>query len=261
MAGNLSLGNSKEPRSIHEGESDFLIIRRFARCLGLQQLASSADITPVESGGFSAWERIKALAWGFTRTLGRNLILGAVFDRDFWCDEELREILQELVSTLQFAHIHQRKEIENYLLVPTAIDRALRHAADDRGRRGGRLKEELEPATTMLERLTDPRKTDLQGQYVARRIQFLKNTKRDAASIATETIRGFEAQWGTIDTRMALVDGKEVLRALRGEVQQRWKLTISDAVIIEQFREEEVPEDLRKLLLSLEEFRQLHDRT
>ncbi len=48
-----------------EGSNDYTIIRRFCRRLGYQALASGSDITPVESGGFSSWERIKALFLGY----------------------------------------------------------------------------------------------------------------------------------------------------------------------------------------------------
>jgi energy-coupling factor transporter ATP-binding protein EcfA2 len=240
-----------------EGINDFAMLRRFARCLGLAQLASGTDITAVESEGFSSWERIRALAWGFERTLGRSITLGAIFDRDFWCAEEIALIMTELKKTLAFSHIHGRKEIENYLLVPTVIDRALRHAVEDRLRRGGQLRESLEPAVTILARLTDPMKASLQGQYLARRVEFLKPRGLDQATISTETLQAFEDDWSNLDRRMQIVDGGDVLRILRDVVQKRWKVSLTDAGIIDQFTPEEVPRDLKDLLTGLEEFRRL----
>lgn len=58
-----------------EGLDDFNIIRRFAKRAGRKELASAVDITPVESKGFSSWERIESLAWGINRTLGRPILL------------------------------------------------------------------------------------------------------------------------------------------------------------------------------------------
>lgn len=201
-----------------EGVNDFTILRRFARCLRLEQLASGTDITAVESGGFSSWERIKALSWGFDKTFGCSIIMGAIFDRDFRCNEEISAILKELQETLTLAHIHLRKEIENYLLVPVVIDRAVLHAINDRLRRGGQVKEELEPATDILAKLTEPLKSSLQGQYVARRVDFLRHDSIDSATISTDTLRAFEANWCRIDSRMRIVDGGNVLRLLRNEI-------------------------------------------
>ena len=56
-----------------EGMDDYKIIRRFAKNMGFQELSSGADITPFESGGYSSWERVKSLAWGIQKTLGRIL--------------------------------------------------------------------------------------------------------------------------------------------------------------------------------------------
>jgi energy-coupling factor transporter ATP-binding protein EcfA2 len=242
-----------------EGASDFVIVRRFARRVGLEQLAAGADITAVESEGFSSWERIGALSWGFQKALGRGLIMGAIFDRDFWCEEEIAVILGDLRKTLAFAHIHGRKEMENYLLVPCVLDRAIQHAVEDRIRRGGQLREKIEPATALLDRLTDPMKAELQGQYVARRVGFLKGRGVDEATISTATLRVFETKWTSLATRMQIVDGGSVLRLLREEVHRRWKVNITDNCIVDQFRPADVPDDLTALLNNLETFRRLTD--
>ncbi|MDG0809116.1 hypothetical protein [Cohnella rhizosphaerae] len=92
-----------------EGDYDYKILRRFARQLGLIELASGNDITAFESGGFSSWEKIKSFAWGFKSTINKSLHIGAVFDRDYRSDEELRKINEELNEHLDFAHIHLKK--------------------------------------------------------------------------------------------------------------------------------------------------------
>ena len=237
-----------------EGDSDFTVLRRFARRCGMQALSSGADITAVESGGFSSWERIKGLAWGMGRAFGKPMMLAAVFDRDFWCDERVAQMLAELAEHLAFAHIHSRKEIENYLLVPAAIDRALATATADRARRGGRCAP-LEPAHDLLGQLTEPHRGRLQAQYLARRNEFLRPAGRDAATVHTETIEWFESKWNSIETRMEIVAGKEILRLLREEVSQRWKVSLTDARIVDAFPLDAMPADLRELLDGLERFR------
>jgi hypothetical protein len=238
-----------------EGMSDAVILRRFAHRIGLDQLAAGTEITVVESEGFSSWERIRALSWGFQRTLGRAIMMGAIFDRDFWCDEQIAAIMEELQKSLVFAYFHGRKEIENYLLVPAVIDRALRHSINDRIRRGGQLKEEVEPAAAILARITEPMKTSLQGQYVARRVEYLRPRHIDSASLSTDTLRSFEAKWASVDSRMQIVDGGDVLRLLREETQRRWKVNLTDTGIVDQFTPEDVPSDLKMLLNGLEQFR------
>lgn len=236
-----------------EGDRDFAILRRFARRLGLHHLSTGTDLTHLASEGFGSWERIKSLSWGIPR-LGQSITMGAVFDRDFRCDEEIVEILEELRQHLALGHIHRRKEMENYLLVPSALDRALGLAVSDRVRRGGHVKAEMEPASAILARLTESSRETLQGQYVAHRTSFLHRSRRDPASITTETIRMFNSRWQDIESRTEIVDGGDTLRLLRDEAQRRWKVSLTDTMIIDAFQRDEIPEDLRGLLADLEQF-------
>jgi hypothetical protein len=75
-------------------------LRRFALKLGYTELAAGTDITAVASGGFSSWERVQALGWGIGRTLGQELAIAAVYDRDYRCEEEVAEVLKKLEATV-----------------------------------------------------------------------------------------------------------------------------------------------------------------
>jgi hypothetical protein len=93
-----------------EGLDDFRLLRRFARRLGLQELSSGTGITPLESGGFGSWERVTILASGIAEALGAPLIIGAIYDRDYFCDEQIAEVEDRLGATLKLARVHERKE-------------------------------------------------------------------------------------------------------------------------------------------------------
>jgi len=175
-----------------EGTNDYKLIRRFSCLLSYEELASGNDLTPFESGGFTSWDKVKALSWGLSKTLHADIPIVAVYDRDYFCDEHITEINQELNSELKLAHIHQRKEIENYLLVPSVLERVLDKAIKDRERRSQTIIEKNEAASTILDRITEQEKANIQGQYIAKRNDFLKKTGKDAATITTETIHNFE---------------------------------------------------------------------
>ena len=127
---NISLTHlARTGRTLYvEGPSDFRILRRFARRLGYAQLAIGNDITPIESGGFSSWKKIEASAWAFERTLHGQFRIGVLFDRDYFPDEEIEEVRKNLAGHFHPVHIHERKELENYMLSPEPLDRAARKA-------------------------------------------------------------------------------------------------------------------------------------
>lgn len=239
-----------------EGESDFRLVRRFARKLRLHELAAGTDLTSLESGGFSSWERIRDLASGFETTLGVALHVGAVFDRDYWCQEEIENIKSELKRHLEFAHIHERKEVENYLLVPPVLERAIIKAIRDRARRMEATAPELrESVEKTLRNLTDPLKSLVQSQYIAKRVNYLRRTPRDESTITAETIENFEIRWADICTRMEIVPGKQVLALFRDEINRTYGVNLTDHRIVSEFTIEEIPSDLMTLLGDLDSYR------
>lgn len=240
-----------------EGFFDYKIIRRFARKLGLIELSSGNDITAFESGGFSSWDKIKSFAWGFKTTLNSDIHVGAIFDRDYWCEEELNEISNELNGKLDFAHIHKRKEIENYLLVPSVLERVLANSIKDREKRTGEQIEESETIYHILDRVSNEFVNESQSQYIARRIDYFKKSSQDSATITVGAIEKFNKKWKDLNLRMEIVPGKETLRLLRSELQRIYSVNITDAKIIDEFKKEEIPNELIELLFKIEGYRSI----
>lgn len=239
-----------------EGDADFVLLRRFARHLKMTALATGTDLTPLESGGFSSWQEIKSLAAGFERTLGVALRVGALYDRDYWCDEEIECIKAELGRHLVFSHIHRRKEMENYLLVPSVLERALEKAILERNRRTG--SDTPISATAIyeaLEQVTSALKSETQAKYIAKRLSHFSRTGKDATSITIDAITIFDQKWSNIERRMEIVPGKMVLGALRAAIAGAYGVTLTDHRIVSEFHPDEIPEDLLDLLQRLDRYR------
>jgi energy-coupling factor transporter ATP-binding protein EcfA2 len=240
-----------------EGDHDYRIIRRFAKQANFHALATGNDLTVVESGGFSSWQRVEATAWGLERMLSGGAIqIAAIFDRDFFPNEEIDDILDKLRQYLNLAHIHARKEIENYLLVPVVLDRAFQKALVERRNRSGGGPRVVESIPEILDRLTLPLRHKVQGQYVSKRTSYVSSrSSQDDSVIAAETMEWFEEKWGALETRMEIVPGKEVLRDLREYLQASYSANLTDAKIIDEFRRNEIPSDMLALLQLLEDYR------
>jgi hypothetical protein len=238
-----------------EDEGDFKILRRFARQIGLEDLASGSDLTAVRSEGFSSWERVVATGWGLGKTLGSVLLLGAVYDRDYFCDEQISSTLDELLKHLALAHIHSRKELENYLLVPEVLERAIESAVADKQKRTNEPAPDREPMDVVLRRITDPERNSSLGQYIAKRTEFLRHTGKNQATLASETSDQFDRKWNTLDKRMEIVHGKNTLAAVRKYIQDKFGVSLTDHRIIAAFTPEEIPQDLVALLKSLDAYR------
>ncbi len=259
---NITLARLARTRKVLfvEDEYDHVLLRRFARQLGFEELGSGMDVTAVKSGGFSSWGKISALGWGLEKALGESLYLGAVYDRDYYCDEEISMVLGELNRTVTIAHVHGRKEIENYLLGPGALERALRAAVAERARRTGEAVPDIADLRPILETVTDAYKDSVQGQYVGRRVEYLRKTGKDASTLVAEALADFERRWRELDTRLEMVPGKTVLADVRKLLQDRYSVSMTDYRIISAYRPAEIPSDLREFLTKLDEFRRLGTR-
>lgn len=238
-----------------EGMSDYKSVRRFAKNLELHDLASGNNLTAFESGGFSSWEKIKSFAWGVKNTIDANMKLFAVYDRDYYCQEEIEGILDSLQAELTHAHIHERKEMENYLLVLPVLQRVLEKQIENKQRRSGEEISVDKNISDYLEEITNELKVDAQSKYIAKRITHHQGSSVDTSTISRETIEVFEGIWADINTRMGIVPGKTTLRMLRNSVQEDYKVNLTDVQIIDEFQRDEIPQDLLHLIDQLESFR------
>ncbi|RQT15084.1 ATP-dependent endonuclease [Burkholderia contaminans] len=238
-----------------EGDYDYRLLRRFARRLDYVDLANGLGIAQMPSGGFGSWERVSVLAEGVAEALGARLMIGAVYDRDYFCEEQIISVSKTLRKSLTLAHVHERKEIENYLLVPAALDRCIEKAIAERKARGIEVLPFTVKSAEILSEITDSMRDDVQGSIIGRRQTYLRSTGRDAGTTAVETLRQMAPLWADLSQRLNLVPGKEVLQRFRDRVSELYSVSATEAKIIDAMRLDEIADDMKGLLRQLEQFR------
>lgn len=127
---------AKTRRVLFVEGKDFQILSRFARKLGCVDVANRSSFAVVPMEGFNP-ERARVLKEGIELTLGTSIKAAALLDRDYRSDAECAAIEKETAKFCALAKIHKRKEVENFLLVPQALDRAIEQRIADRERRIG----------------------------------------------------------------------------------------------------------------------------
>ena len=240
-----------------EGLNDFKIIRRFAKIMGFNRVSTGSGLTALASEGFESRTRVQGTAWGFQKSLASELSVGVVYDRDYRCDAEINQFKAELERDVRFAHFHSRKEIENYLLVPSVLERAIKRALENRGARTGADMQEGPNAFDILGSITSGLMSDCRGQYVSNYCKYFASSRKDQATLTSESLAIFDRNWSDIDSRMGIVPGKGVLKAFRNEVQRCYSITLTDARILDCFRREDIPDDMKELVRILDEFRRV----
>jgi hypothetical protein len=179
----------------------------------------------------------------------------AVYDRDYFCDEEIADIEMELAKELTGAHILARKEMENYLLNLEVLQRVMQKQLEQKNRRQGTNTRPPRTIHQYLVEITEPIRLEVQSQYLARKLAYHRSSGADASTLSIKVMQEFEARWSDLKQRMWIVPGKSVLRALRDSVQGELGINLTLIQIVDEFDADEIPVDLRDLLQSLEEFR------
>jgi len=246
---------AKTKRAVFVEGLDFQILAPLARSLGMQRLANRADFAVIQTEGFNP-RRAVDLAAGIEKTIGGKVLRAVILDRDFRSDEELAEIRAELNRNGFLAHIHSRKEIENYLLDPEPVRSAVDSRLREKARRAGKGIEPSPDVEAILNECMDYFRHEVFAQQLARYSDFMKRNSGnlDPATVNARFSKEFERRWALPEERLAMVPGKEVLAHLNRKLQERYGIAVTDAQIASRFTRVKLPPDLAQLLDMLDKF-------
>lgn len=259
-----SLGSSINPiltqlaktrRVVFVEGKDFQVISRFARRLGAAEVSNRSSFAVVPVEGFNP-ERIRSLKTGMETTLGASIRAAAILDRDYRSDAECAQIEQSCREFCDIVVIHRCKEIENFLLVPPAIDRAAAARVADRAKRSGKLQSYEPIAGAVLQEFAAKKRNYVTAQYIEARRKFDRSSKStDHPAVSDERMMDELAPiWEALEQTLATIPGKEAVSELNSRLQEVYKITVTPTAIIDAMRSDEVPADMVKLVDELRRF-------
>ncbi|SEL64364.1 hypothetical protein SAMN04488505_102747 [Chitinophaga rupis] len=234
------------------------IFSKVARILNKERVANRSDFAVVPIEGFNP-TRLRAFKDGIEKTIGATILSAVIFDRDYRSETEVKAEQKELMTGNYFAHIHSCKEIENFLLVPAAIRKAIKERINETNVRTGKSNQFEIDIIPFLDSIADEFKHKTQAQLQSHRLKFEKsiNPRNDESTIIEKILREFETQWANLEERLKIVPGKDFLASLNTKLQADYKVTITATNIINSFQKNEVPVELKVLIEKIEDFRKL----
>lgn len=247
---------AKTRRVVFVEGKDFQIISLFARKIGRTEIANRTDFAVVPVDGFNP-QKVKDFSLGMEQTLGVSILKGAIFDRDFRTESEIQAEEDALSKVAAFGFIHRCKELENYLLVPKALERAAIKRIGERNRRNRPTNALNESMEDLLRSCTESLRHHAIGQFMAKRPDHLKQERRelDQSTAIEVAIAEFESVWADLHKRLCLLSGKEVLAQLNRYLQETYSITLTATSVIGSMTSAEIPSDMKKLIMLIEDFR------
>jgi energy-coupling factor transporter ATP-binding protein EcfA2 len=224
---------------------DIALLKQFQNIL-FPDSAIPVDTIPSNSiGGWGGWHYAVGSTMTLKNSLGQTITTYCILDRDYHTPQEIDERKADAVLRSVELHIWSRKEIENYLLVPSAIQRVI--LADCR--RGDNLPTE-EQIRTKLDELTETLKDEV---FDALTTEYLARDRAGGVTKAHRHARErISAAWSTDEGRLAIVSGKTLISNLSRWCQQQFDVSLSTARIARELRQVEICPELRSVIAAIE---------
>ena len=227
-----------------EGE-DVALLKQFQNAL-FPNTSIPIDTIPATSlGGWGGWNQAVGSDVLLKNAGGDGIVTYSIFDSDYHCIEAIRARYAEAKQRGISLHVWHRKELKNYLLVGSAIHRAI-HSQFTKPAASPTLNE----IEKKLEEIAEALKQDV-IDCVATHIQSADRK----LSVATANQRARQivfSRWTTHDERMGIIPGKEALSQISRWVQARYKVSVSGLLIAYHMTSSELPQDLNDVLTAIE---------
>lgn len=237
-----------------EGE-DFKILSRIARRYNRVDIANRRDFAVISVEGFNP-QKIRNLKEGIEATLGSKIVSAAIFDKDFRCEEECRLIESECKKFCDYTLIHGYKEIENCVLIPYAIEKAVRVRLNSQAKRTGQKAKDMPDINGHLDKFLEDQKSSILARLISERERFerSKSSTQHKTNIAQITIEEFDRCWKNFDSRIRLVGGKLALNSINNFLEEACGVNITISSIVDSLDEKLENRDLMSINTLLSDF-------
>jgi predicted ATP-dependent endonuclease of OLD family len=200
------------------------------------------DIIPSSSiGGWNGWQFVKGADFVLKNGLKQDINVYCILDSDYHSQTEIEERMKEAKSIGVCLHIWEKKEIENYLLSPSAIFRIL-----ERNTRTSNLLT-LQKIEKKLDKLTEGMKTEITDKF-ADEIQS-KNKKWQPSTVNKEARKFVESHW---HNKMDMISGKELITKFNNWSNSHYKASLSVNGLARELRRDEIPSEVKSIITAIE---------
>jgi hypothetical protein len=224
---------------------DISFLKHFQDTMFPQAMEPIDTIPGLSIGGWGGWSYAVGSSMMLKNAAGEHVRAYCILDSDFHCPELIAEREAEAVEKGVDLLIWPRKEIENYLLIPTLIHRVIvqRIAARTVPPSVAEVSEKLdEIALGMHDHVVD--------QFAK---EYYERDRSRGVPAANQSARDYlEPIWTTPEGRLARVPGKRLLSEMSAWSQEEFGVSFGPATLAGEIRIDELHDDVKRVLRSIE---------
>lgn len=220
-----------------EGDDAKILTNVASKC-GASRFANELGLAIIPLNGFDNWEHVEPFVWFANSLLQGTVPVSVLLDRDYRPAQAAAAVVQRLADADIRGHVWKRKELENYLLVPSVIAR-ISSASE----------------TLVSDLLIDESATmehKVSARLLEERHRHEVDGKHHRVSITEKFQKVFPAMWESPDSRLDLCSGKDLLSALNRRLVAEKFRAVSAHAISRSLRMDEIEPEMRDLIADIE---------
>ena len=239
---NLSLINlGRQRRCLFVEGKDLSYLNKFSECLYGKQL----EIPTFSLGGFNNIPQVYGVASLFFNETADQIKCYALADRDFRDFEVVNKLYCYAKEKHLYLHVWERKEIENYLIIPEIIYQYV----------PSKFKLCYADFLQILDNLLEEQKNTVFDSFSEQYRKDSKNSEKpgqwDIAKCNSTTRQFFSKYWNTLEDKIKLVSGKNFLSIVFEYFQTNFGVTLSNKKIICKLTPDKIPDEVKEFLKQL----------
>jgi hypothetical protein len=241
---NLALARMWNARRCLAVEGDDLRTLKHLHAVLFPGAEDPIDALPsLELGGWSGWSSVLHLPALLRNAAGEQITFYCLLDRDYRIEPQVRRRYEEAAQHRIELHVWKRKELENYLLVPSAIRRAVELDTPRDVPTEDEVSQELDRIIIdFRDAVFDSTVNEAQAFDRAAGVQRAIRIARDVVDQA----------YATADGRLAVAPGKDVLSRLSAWLQVRCGVSLGATRIARSMGRNEIAPEVAHVVTAIE---------
>lgn len=224
---------------------DINLLKRFQNTL-FPESEQPIDIIPsMPVGGWGGWNYAVGSSMFLENSGGEGITPYCLLDSDFHTSEEIAKRMEEANQRGVQLHIWSKKEIENYLLVSSAIQRLIARQTD---------KNKSIPTIEIITEQLDKIANELYVEIFDALSSSIQHRERgiDAGTANKRARTRIDSAWKTQEGQISIINGKRALSYLSDWAKTTYNVSFSSVSLAKELRPSEIDDEVKNVITAIE---------
>lgn len=227
---------------IVEGK-DIDMLKRIQNTLYKQTKEPFDSIPQMAIGGWGGWGRAVGSKLMLKNAGEESIVTYCILDRDYHTEEELSEKHDEAEKNDINLKIWEKKEIENYLIVPTAIKRIIEAGSS------------FVVSTGEIEEKINEFAEEMKGDYLDLLMDKIHiNQRRSGKFLEPSTARKraeeqLQNEW---ENKLSIVSGKTLIKKINIWTNDAFNVSLNPNRLAQELLDIEIPTEIKNVITDIE---------